>query len=93
MCGVTPALPMRSRCRRQIPDQQPAMLRPAEPAEFEQALAHALQFDGRKAFRRADTMMAAIAAAHVAQCLERAGILVMKKPSAAMHSAPLQSSA
>jgi len=40
----------------------PATLHPAEPAEFEQALAHALQCDGRKAFRRADNMMAAIAA-------------------------------
>ena len=26
-------------------------LRPAEPGELEQALAHALQFDGRKSFR------------------------------------------
>ena len=63
-----------------MPGPDPAPLRPAEPGEFEQALAHALQYDGRKAFRRADNMMAAIAAAHVAQCLERAGFVVMKKP-------------
>jgi hypothetical protein len=63
-------------------------LRPAEPAEFEQALAHALQFDGRKAFQRPDGMMAAIAAAHVAQCLERASFVVMKKPSPVLHSPP-----
>ena len=31
-------------------------LRPAEPAEFELTLAHALRFDGRKAFRRPDKM-------------------------------------
>ena len=66
-------------------------LRPAEPAELEQTLAHALQFDGRKAFRRADNMMAAIAAAHVAQCLERVGFVVMKKPTPAMHAAPAYS--
>jgi len=63
-------------------------LRPAEPAELEQALAHALQFDRRKQFRRADNMMAAIAAAHVAQCLERDGYVVMKKPPAVTHPAP-----
>ena len=48
---------------------------------------HALQFDGRKAFRRADNMMAQIAAAHVARCLDQAGFVVMKKPPPAMHSA------
>lgn len=63
-------------------------LRPVAPAEFEQALAHALQFDGRKAFRRADNMMASIAAAHVARCLEMSGFVVMKKPAAVTHAAP-----
>lgn len=60
----------------------------AEFAELEQALTHALQFDGRTAFRRPDNMMAAIAAAHVARCLQQAGFVVMKRPPAAMHSAP-----
>ena len=48
-------------------------LRPADPAEFERTVAHALQFDGRGAFRRADSFMTAIAAAHVAECLRRSG--------------------
>ncbi len=43
----------------------PASLRPADPADLEQALAHALQFDGRKAFRVSREMMAKITAAHL----------------------------
>jgi hypothetical protein len=53
--------------------RDPAARRPVEPAVFEQPVAHALQFDGRKAFGRGDNMMAAIAAAHVADCLRRGG--------------------
>jgi hypothetical protein len=64
-------------------------LRAAEPAELEQALAHALQYDGRKAFRPSGEMMAKITAAHLVQHLGRAGFVVMKKPPAAMYSAPL----
>jgi hypothetical protein len=71
-----------------MPDPDPATLRPVNPADFEQTLAHALQFDGRRAFRRADTMMAAIAAAHVAECLRRAGYVILQKPPAAQYSAP-----
>jgi hypothetical protein len=33
-------------------------------------------------------MMAAIAAAHVARCLEMSGFVVMKKPAAVTHAAP-----
>jgi hypothetical protein len=51
-----------------------APLRPAETAEIEQALAHALQFDGRKQFK-----LAKLTAAHLLECLERAGFVVMKR--------------
>jgi hypothetical protein len=63
-------------------------LRPAEPAELEQALAHALQYDGRKVFRTSGEMMAKITAAHLVAQLRRAGFVVMKKPPAVPHSAP-----
>jgi len=63
-------------------------LRPAEAAELEQTLAHALQYDGRKAFRPSGEMMAKITAAHLVAQLQRAGFVVMKKPPTAMHSAP-----
>ena len=86
-----PLFPMRSRRSMAGCPPDAATLCPAEPAEFEQALAHALQFNGCKAFRRADNMLAAIAASHVAQCLERAGFVAMKEPAAAMHSAPAPS--
>jgi hypothetical protein len=68
----------------------PATLRPAEPAELEQTLAHALQFDGRKAFRPSGEMMAKITAAHLAERLRLAGFVVMKKPPAVAHSAPTE---
>jgi hypothetical protein len=66
----------------------PANLRPADAAELEQALAHALQFDGRKAFRASGEMMAKITAAHLVEQLGRAGFVVMKKPAAPAHQAP-----
>jgi hypothetical protein len=65
------------------------LLRPAEPAELEQTLAHALQFDGRKAFRPSGEMMAKITAAHLVTQLQKAGFVVMKKPLPAMHSTPV----
>ncbi len=67
-----------------MPDERP--LTPADPADFEQALAHALQFDGRKAFKLAGESMAKITAAHLAVCLARAGFVVMRKPAMAAHS-------
>jgi hypothetical protein len=59
-----------------------------ETAELEQALAHALQFDGRKQFRVSGEMMARITAAHLVEQLGRAGFVVMKKPPARRHDAP-----
>ena len=74
-----------------MPD--PATLRPATLAELEQALAHALQFDGRKAFRASGEMMAKITAAHLIEQLGRAGFVVMKGPGAPRHEAPAPFSA
>jgi hypothetical protein len=71
-----------------MPDQpQPSILRPADAAELEQALAHALQFDGRKRFKVSGEMMAKITAAHLVEQLGRAGFVVVKKPPAPAHSA------
>jgi hypothetical protein len=67
-----------------MPDDRP--LTPADPAEFEQALAHALQFDGRRQFKLAGESMAKITAAHLAACLARSGFVVMKKPALEAHS-------
>ena len=53
--------------------------------ELEQALAHALQYDGRRAYRLSGEMMAKIAAAHLATYLARAGFVVMKVPPPAAH--------
>jgi hypothetical protein len=58
----------------------------ASPDDVEHAVAHALQFDGRKAFRPSGEMMARITAAHIAACLRRAGFVVMRKPPPCAHS-------
>jgi hypothetical protein len=63
-------------------------LRPATPEEIEQTLAHALRFDGRKHFQASGEMMAKITAAHLVERMRISGFVVMKKPPAAMHSAP-----
>jgi hypothetical protein len=70
-----------------MPPPDPASLRPADRADLEQALAHALLFDGRKAFRVSREMMAKITAAHLVEQLGRAGFVVMKKPAAPLHGA------
>jgi hypothetical protein len=70
-----------------MPPPDPTSLRPADAAELEQALAHALQFDGRKAFRASGEMMAKITAAHLVEQLGRAAFVVMKKPPAPRHGA------
>jgi len=70
----------------------PPTLRPAETAELEQALVHALQFDGRKQFRVSGEMMARITAAHLVEQLGRAGFVVMKRPPSPAHTAPAYSS-
>jgi hypothetical protein len=63
-------------------------LRVADPGVLEQALAHALQFDGRRQFRVSGEMMAKITAAHLAEQLRRAGFVVMQRPpGAALHRA------
>jgi hypothetical protein len=53
---------------------------PAKPDDIAQALAHALQFDGRKRTSRADEIMARIAAAQLVEALERAGFVIMQRP-------------
>lgn len=63
-------------------------LRPAAAEEIEQALAHALRFDGSKQFRAANDMMARIAAAHVLAQLQRAGFVIMRAPDLAGHAVP-----
>jgi hypothetical protein len=65
---------------------EPQSLRPASPDELKQALAHALRFDGRKAFKLSGESMAKITAAHLAECLRQSGFVVMKKPPAPMHT-------
>jgi hypothetical protein len=67
---------------------QPDSLRPATPAELEQAIAHALQFDGKKPFRLSGEMMAKITAAHLAECLRRGGFVVMKRPPGHLPRTP-----
>jgi len=64
----------------------PQSLRPASTDELEQTLAHALRFDGRKAFKLSGESMAKITAAHLAECLRQSGFVVMKKPPSPMHT-------
>lgn len=66
----------------------PAGLRPASPDDLAQALAHALRYDGRSLFRPSGELMARITAAHLAECLARAGFVVMNAPGAPRHEAP-----
>jgi hypothetical protein len=61
-------------------------LTPADPDELAYAIAHALRFDGRKAFRTSGEMMAKITASHLIACLERSGFVVMKGPPRPAHS-------
>ena len=55
-------------------------LTPAKPDDIAEAIAYALQFDGRKRMNRADETMARIVAAQLVEPLERAGFVVMKRP-------------
>ena len=61
-------------------------LRPATADEVEQALAFALQFNGRKRVHHGDDFMARITAERLVQYLERSGFVVMKKPPMRAHS-------
>lgn len=67
-----------------MPDDR--TLTPASPADLEQAIAHALQYDGRKTFKPSSEMMARITAAHLVECLVRSGFVVMKAPPTTAHS-------
>jgi hypothetical protein len=62
--------------------EPPERLTPADPCDLAAALAFALRFEGRKRKHAAAEYMAAIAAERVVRHLERAGFVVMKKPSA-----------
>jgi hypothetical protein len=57
-------------------------LRPAPPDEIAEALAVALQYDGRKRIYHADEMMARITADQLVRHLEASGFVVMKAPPA-----------
>ena len=67
-----------------MPDEQP--LTPVSQTDLEQALAHALQFDGRRQFKLSGESMAKITAAHLVACLQQAGFVVMKAPLAPAHT-------
>ncbi len=62
-------------------DEQPtSRLLPVTPEELEQAVSHALRFDGRKQFKLAGEIMGKITAAHLVRCLTQGGFVVMKTP-------------
>ncbi len=56
-------------------------LTPAEPSDLADALAYALRFQGRKRVHNADEIMAEIVAKRLVEHLERAGLVVMKRPT------------
>jgi hypothetical protein len=58
-----------------------AELTPADPSDLADALAFALRFQGRKRVHNADEIMAEIVAKRLVEHLERAGFVVMKRPS------------
>ena len=68
-----------------MPHETPT-LTPADPDDLCSALAHALTFDGRRAFRTSGEMMARITAEHLARHLERCGFVVLRRPPGAGHS-------
>ncbi len=56
-------------------------LTPADLADLTAALAFALRYQGRKRVHNADEIMAEIVAKRLADHLERAGFVVMKRPA------------
>jgi hypothetical protein len=62
-------------------------LRPATAEDIAEALAFALQFDGRKRVRQADDFMARITAQRLVEHLERSGFVLMRKPPTPAPSA------
>ena len=59
----------------------PDKLTPADPRDLANALAFALRYQGRKRAHNADEIMAEIVAKRLVEHLERAGFVVMKRPS------------
>ena len=57
------------------------LLTPADPQDLADTLAFALRFQGRKRVHNADEIMAEIVAKRLVEHLERAGFVVMKRPS------------
>ncbi len=58
-----------------------SQLRPATADEIAQTLSFALQFEGRKRVRSADSLMAEITAERLVRHLERSGCVLMKRPA------------
>jgi hypothetical protein len=58
---------------------------PAAQDDLIQAIAHALQFQGRKRIHHADSFMARIAAERLVEYLEASGFVVMKKRALGNH--------
>ena len=67
-------------------DDDKDALRPASPGEFQDTLAHGLQFKGRKRVHTADDVMARVTAERLAELVEQSGFVVMKRPDAAAPS-------
>lgn len=65
-------------------EEPPPRLLPVTSDELEQAVSHALRFDGRKHFKLAGEIMGKITAAHLVHCLSQGGFVVMKKPPPAL---------
>jgi hypothetical protein len=64
------------------------LLKPADPADLVSALSYALRYDERgKPNRNAVEIMAAITGEHLAERLEAAGFVVMRRPPTRKHSA------
>jgi DNA-binding winged helix-turn-helix (wHTH) protein len=61
-------------------------LRPAQPDEIAEALAFALQHDGRRRVHQADSFICRIAAERLVKQLGQSGFVVMKRPPAPAHS-------
>lgn len=60
-----------------------SQLRPATADEIAETLSFALQFEGRKRVRSADSLMAEITAERLVRHLERSGFVLMKRPAGA----------
>lgn len=56
-------------------------LKPAAPEDLIAALAFALRFQGRKRVHNADEIMAEIVAKRLVEHLQRAGFVVMRRPT------------